>query len=87
MRIQENALTYSKWWYILVRKGQHHLKWNFFRLLLLKGRLLTWDILIMRGWVGRRSFFLCQMDEESTAHFFIHCPSVIYIWKLFFFLF
>jgi hypothetical protein len=49
--------------------------------LALERKILTWDSLQKRGWVGPSICSLCYRDEESISHLFINCPFTLKLWK------
>jgi hypothetical protein len=57
------------------------IKLKLFAWLLLENKLLFWDILQGRGWVGPNRCPLCKCNNESSQHVFIHCPFTREIWS------
>jgi hypothetical protein len=45
-----------------------------------KNKILTWENLQQRGWVGPGRCQLCKKDYEDTTHLFIHCSFTKAIW-------
>jgi hypothetical protein len=40
----------------------------------LNKKLLTWDVVLKRGWIDLSHCSLCKSSEESISHIFIVCP-------------
>jgi ribonuclease HI len=55
-------------------------KLKLFTWLLLENKLLFWDNLQARGWIGPSRCPLCKCNIESTQHVFIHCTFAREIW-------
>jgi len=56
------------------------LKLKIFIWLLLEDKILTWNNLLKRGWIGPGYCYLCKGNEETTNHLFSHCPFMTSIW-------
>ncbi|CAN0901853.1 Putative ribonuclease H protein At1g65750, partial [Linum grandiflorum] len=47
------------------------------------GKIATLDVLKQKGWSLANRCFLCEQDEESTNHLFLHCNFSSQIWNHF----
>ena len=47
----------------------------------LNNKLLRWDNLQKRGWIGRNRCALCYSDEEIVSHLFNLCSYAEFVWK------
>ena len=47
----------------------------------LNNKLLTWDNLQKRGWIGPNRCALCHSDEENVSHLFNFCSYAESMWK------
>jgi ribonuclease HI len=56
-------------------------KIKLFMWLAVENKILTWNNLQHRGWIGPGRCQLCKGDIEDTSHLFIHCPFTKLIWK------
>ena len=50
--------------------------------LTLNNKLLTWDNLQKRGWIGPSRCALCNSDEETVSHLFNLCSYAELVWKV-----
>ena len=48
---------------------------------LLHDSILTWDILLKRGWEGPSRCPLCARHEENSTHLFLQCSFVLEVWN------
>jgi hypothetical protein len=48
---------------------------------MIENRILTWDNLIKRGFVGPSRCFLCGEEEETINHLMVKCPFTKDVWK------
>jgi hypothetical protein len=48
--------------------------------LLVQNKILTWDNLRQRGFIGPSIFHLCQQQEETMEHILNQCPFSGLIW-------
>lgn len=48
-----------------------------------KGKILTGENLIKRGYCGPFRCVICCGDFESTSHLFFRCPAIVGLWRLF----
>jgi len=69
------------WWDLKIWKWTIPCKIKCFFWLLLNHRVLTWDVMCRRGWIGPGYCILCKQDVETAAHLFIHCLFTQQIWK------
>jgi hypothetical protein len=67
-------------WTFKLWSWQLALKVKLFFWLLLKNKLLTWDVLSGRGWEGLSFYILCRNNQETSQHLFITCPFTHKIW-------
>ena len=51
--------------------------------LIWKGKALTWENLMKRGFMGPSICVLCRMELETSMHLFIQCPITVRLWRLF----
>jgi hypothetical protein len=49
---------------------------------MLEQRILTWENLVKRGFLGPRKCVLCGKDEEIVLHLFVKCNFTKDIWTL-----
>jgi hypothetical protein len=54
---------------------------KFFMWLAVHRRCLTADNLQGRGWTNSGSCQLCQADDETCVHLFVHCRFSIQVWR------
>ena len=66
-------IVQGKWWYYTIWKWHIPLKVNFFCLLMLENKILTWDIFLKRGGNGPNVSIFCYMDEELVDQLMVHC--------------
>jgi len=52
--------------------------------LLINDKILTWDNLCKRGWVGPGFYPLCKVELESIHHLFVTCSFTRQKWVIFF---
>jgi hypothetical protein len=55
-------------------------KVSFFLWLLRRGKIMTWENLLKRGFQGPTYFHLCHNNEENIKHFFNNCPFSSTLW-------
>jgi hypothetical protein len=67
-------------WTFKLWSWQLALKVKLFFWLLLKKKLLTWDVLSGHGWEGPSLCILCRCNQETNQHLFITCPFTRKIW-------
>jgi hypothetical protein len=56
------------------------LKIILFFLLATENRVITWEILLKKGWIGSGQCFLCRKNSEDNPHLFIHCVFTRRVW-------
>jgi ribonuclease HI len=56
------------------------LKITLFFLLATENRVLTWEVLLKKGWIGPSQCFLCRKNTEDNPHLFIHCVFTRRVW-------
>jgi hypothetical protein len=56
------------------------LKIKLFSWLFLANKINTWDVLQKKGWTGPNICHLCNLEEESAQHIFIHCAFTRSVW-------
>ena len=64
-----------------MRKREGPIKAEITLWLTLNNKLLTWDNLQKRGWIGPSRCALCHSDEETSSHLFNLCSYAKSIWK------
>ena len=68
------------WWKKLLKsKGPFKAKLTLW--LTLNKRVLTWDNLQKREWIGPNLCALCYSDEENVSHLFNLCSYAECVWK------
>jgi hypothetical protein len=80
--LQENFQNIQKEhiWEI-IWKSKFWPKISTFLWLLVQNKILTWDNLRRRGFIGPSIFHLCQQQEETMEHLLNHCPFSELIWN------
>jgi hypothetical protein len=68
-------------WKVNMWKWHLQLKIVLFFWLATENRLLTWDILQKKGWLGPGICLLCKQQTEDNSHLFIHCPFALSAWE------
>jgi hypothetical protein len=61
------------------------LKLKLFNWLMIENKLLTWEILQRRGFVGPGWCILCKKNRESISHLFADCHFTCSVWERIFF--
>ena len=56
-------------------------KVNSFIWILLHNKILTAENLRKRGINGPSRCTLCNLDEETTSHLFLHCKTSLLVWR------
>lgn len=69
------------WWYTRLWRWSIPPKLQIFMWLVLENRVLTWENLMHRGFVGPNICPLCWYEAESVAHLFITCPFSKRLWS------
>jgi hypothetical protein len=67
-------------WYTDLWYWQLPLKVKLFMWLLLEQRIITWENLVKRGFLGPRRCVLCGKSEELVYHLFVDCNFTKDIW-------
>ena len=49
---------------------------------MIENRIVTWDHLTKRGFVGPSRCALCGEEEETINHLMVICPVTKEVWKL-----
>jgi ribonuclease HI len=49
--------------------------------LMVENKILTWEILQRRGFIGPSICMLCKKHEESTQHLFMECSFTVEVWR------
>jgi hypothetical protein len=70
-----------KEWMIDIWKWKIPLRIKLFCWLMIENRILTWDNLIKRGFVGPSRCFLCGKGEETINHLMVKCPFTRDVWN------
>ena len=68
-------------WWKQLWKSKGPLKAKITLWLTLNNKLLTWDNLQKRGWIGPNRCALCYSDEEIVSHLFNFCSYAEFVWK------
>jgi hypothetical protein len=76
----ENAVAESVFWYSDLWRWQLPLKIKLFMWLLLEQKILTWESLYKRGFLGPSRCVLCGLQEEKLKHLFVDCIFTKNIW-------
>jgi len=63
----------TNFWYTNLWQWQIPLKIKMFAWLMLEHKILIWDNLVRRGFVGPNMFVLCGAEGENTKHLFVDC--------------
>lgn len=71
----------SKWLFNLAWMGQGPLKFHLFLWLLLERKILTWDVLVKKGWEGPGFCVLHRQNNESIEKLFVFFPFMKTVWK------
>jgi hypothetical protein len=74
---EEQVEGVSKWWWKTTWKWKALEKMKILFWLAMEQKLLTWDVLCRRGWVGPNNCALCFVQGETTPHLFFHCSSSV----------
>jgi ribonuclease HI len=74
-------LSIFKGWRKSLWKWDMQQKIKLFLWLAAENKILTWENLQQRGWVGPGRCQLCKKDTENTTHLFIHCSFTKVIWE------
>jgi hypothetical protein len=81
VQMLENVEEESILWYIDLWTWKIPLKVKLFIWLILEQRILTWENLVKRGFLGPSRCVLCGKDEEIVYHLFVDCIFKKYIWS------
>jgi ribonuclease HI len=73
--------TTDKTWITKIWRWPIQLKIRLFAWLAVFDKILTWEVLQRRGWVGPGICKLCKVNSESTDHLFVHCSFTQAIWQ------
>jgi hypothetical protein len=68
-------------WLIDIWKWQIPLRIKLFCWLMIDNRILTWDNLLKRGFVGPSRCFLCGKGEETINHLMVYCSFTKEVWN------
>jgi len=63
----------TNFWYTDLWQWKIPLKIKLFVWLLLEQKLLTWDNLVKRGFLGPSMCALCGVEGENAKHLFVDC--------------
>jgi hypothetical protein len=69
-------------WKLKCWKWSVQLKILLFFWLATDNRILTWDILLKKGWVGPGMCYLCRASSEDNPHLLIHCAFTKRVWAI-----
>jgi hypothetical protein len=78
--ISSHNLPVIQGWKLSLWKHRVQLKIILFFWLAVENRILTWDILQAKGWIGPGLCILCKHNVEDNPHLFIHCPYTKEVW-------
>jgi hypothetical protein len=70
-------------WYTELWHWQLPLKVKLFTWLMLEQKILTWENLLKRGFVGPSKCVLCGLKEENVKHLFVECSFTKDIWYIY----
>jgi hypothetical protein len=82
------ALSKKLWPLQIVGWRKHLWSWDLpykiklFTWLVVENKLLTWENLQKRGWIGPSICPLCLLEEETGLHLFVHCSFAQNLWQL-----
>jgi len=62
-------------------ENPHWMKVKLFKWLVQQGKILTWDNLRKRGFVGPSRCHLCRQQEETTNHLLNRCTFTTILWN------
>jgi hypothetical protein len=57
------------------------MKLKLFTWLMIENKILTWEILQRRGFVGPGWCMLCKKNLETNFHLFVECPFTRSVWE------
>jgi hypothetical protein len=57
------------------------LKIKLFTWLIVENKILTWEILQRRGFIGPSYCHLCKKSKETTYHLFVECSFTLAVWN------
>jgi hypothetical protein len=57
------------------------LKIKLFTWLIAENKILTWEILQHRGFIGPSYCHLCRKSKETTYHLFVECSFALAVWE------
>ena len=69
------------WWFSKIWKAKVPQKVKCFAWLVLKHKVLSWDLLQRRGIQGPNKCIMCKGDGESADHLFCNCPLFRSLWS------
>jgi hypothetical protein len=75
-------LSFASGWMINCWKWCDQLKVTLFFWLAASNRVLTWDALMQKGWIGPSVCLLCRASTENVTHLFIQCLFTKRVWNL-----
>ena len=70
-----------RWWVKGMWKGSMPLKVKCFSWLLLHNKILVWENLQRRGYIGPSNCSSCGADLESVEHLFLQCTFFKVVWR------
>ena len=70
------------WWWKVLWKLKCPLKSKLFCWFILSGKVLTWDVFLLKGCEGPGRCYLCKMECESNFHIGVECPFTQSVWLL-----
>jgi hypothetical protein len=82
VQMLEKETEETNCWYKELWTWQVPLKIKLFIWLMLEQRILTWENLVKRGFLGPSRCVLCGKDEETVLHLFVECNFTKDIWTL-----
>ena len=68
------------WWWKVLWKLKCPLKTKLFCWFLLSGKVLTWDVLVLKGREGPGICYQCKMEGESNFHIGVECSFTQSVW-------
>jgi hypothetical protein len=78
--LSTQVLPICQGWRVQLWKWKMQLKVILFFWLAVQNKILTWDILQLKGWVGPSLCTLCKQNAKEKSHLFIECTFAKSVW-------
>ena len=78
--LQYQSNVVPVWWYSRLWKAKVPQKVKCFIWLVIKHKVLSWDLLQCKGFQGPRRCIMCKHDGETTERLFCHFPLFRSLW-------